>query len=255
MKLRTLTWNIGGAKLLVKGADPSLMASYTIDGLSEIKSFLKVEYPDIITLQETHKDDSEDQIKEIADELGYKYFIHDSTSKSHIDTSKKLGHAIISRFPIVEHTTQLFKNPNISVTWEDGSTAQTFDKGFSTCEIDLGSQKISVTTLHLIPFKRFDIQLDSELGRQILNEVSSAITPALDKWIIQGDFNISDELLRNYLQPLFTENVEEVRLTDVTTPKNDRYDHVLFKNLTLINQRIDKSVKTDHYPVITDFEI
>jgi hypothetical protein len=41
MELKTLTWDIGGGKLLQDGADPLRMASYAKDGLDAIAGLLK----------------------------------------------------------------------------------------------------------------------------------------------------------------------------------------------------------------------
>lgn len=49
MIIKTLTWNIGGGKLLRGAGDPSPMASYTEDGLDSIANLLKSEAPDVIT--------------------------------------------------------------------------------------------------------------------------------------------------------------------------------------------------------------
>ena len=127
MELKTLTWNIGGGKLLKDGADPLRIASYAEDGLDAIAGLLKSEEPDVITLQETQRKEGYDQVELIAGSLGYEHHFHDSTSESHIDTDCRLGHCVISRYPISQHRIGLFENPNTQVTWEDGSTATTHD--------------------------------------------------------------------------------------------------------------------------------
>ena len=52
MRIKTVTWNIGGGKHLKDGDDPLLMASYSIAAIAEIAEWLKSENPDIITIQE-----------------------------------------------------------------------------------------------------------------------------------------------------------------------------------------------------------
>ena len=68
---------------------------------------------------------------------------------------------MISKYPISQHRFGLFENPNAQVTWEDGSTATTHDKGFSSCAVSIGDTQIEVITLHLIPFRMFKIELES----------------------------------------------------------------------------------------------
>jgi endonuclease/exonuclease/phosphatase family metal-dependent hydrolase len=252
MQLTTLTWNIGGGMLLKAGADPSRMASYSVDGLNEIKQLLREQSPDIITLQETHKNDSYDQVADIAEALGYEHFVHDSTSRSHIDSTMQLGHGILSRYPIVSHHTGFFENPHITVEWEDGTQATTFDKGYTTCELDIDGTLVSITTLHLIPFKRFNIDLSADAGHEIMANVAASIMTTAKQWIIQGDFNINGPTLHAYFPALVNEGLDEVVLSGPTTPKGNKYDHILYRGFTSEKQTIIDTVLTDHYPVIAN---
>lgn len=256
MKLKTLTWNIGGGKLLGDNADPARIASYTEDGLSSIIDLLKEEKPDIITLQETEQKDGYDQVQVIAQALDYKYYFHDSTSDSHIDTDCKLGHAVISKYPISQHHFGLFKNPKIQVAWEDGSVATSFDKGFSSCKVTIGETDVWVTTLHLIPFRRFEIDMASEQAQEILRNVADTLSVNGKNALIQGDFNINDSKLQSYLPSLFSkENLEEIVIDEPTTPKGRSYDHALYRGLVFESKTVSSSVKTDHYPVICTFTV
>lgn len=256
MKLKTATWNIGGGKLLEDNSDPALIASYTKDGLDFVADLLKSEAPDVITLQETQRREGYDQVAIVAKSLGYGYYFHDSTSDSHIDTDCRLGHAVISRYPISQHHFGFFNNPRVQVLWEDGSIATSFDKGFSSCVIELGGKKIEVVTLHLIPFRRFDIKIDSPQAEQILHDVADKIMLAEGSLLIQGDFNIDDAEVSPHLHSLFDrERLEEVIIDEPTTPKGRSYDHVLYRGLKFESKRIISKVKTDHYPVICEFEI
>ena len=175
MQLKTLTWNIGGGKLLQDGADPLRIASYAEDGLDAIVGLLESEEPDVIALQETQRKEGVDQVELIAGSSGYEHYFHDSTSGSHIDTDCRLGDCLISRYPISQHRFGLFENPNAQVTWEDGSTATTHDKGFSSCVVSIGDRQIGVTTLHLIPFRLFKIELESRAAQGILQDVAGKL--------------------------------------------------------------------------------
>jgi exonuclease III len=115
MDLKTLTWNIGGGKLLQDGADLLRISSHAEDGLDAIVGLLKSEEPDVISLQETQRKEGYDQVELIAGSLGYEHYFHDSTSESHIDTDCRLGHCVISRYPIAQHRFGLFENPNAQV--------------------------------------------------------------------------------------------------------------------------------------------
>jgi endonuclease/exonuclease/phosphatase family metal-dependent hydrolase len=256
MELKTLTWNIGGGKLLQDGADPLRMASYAEDGLDAIAGFLESEEPDVIALQETQQKEGYDQVALIAGSLGYEHYFHDSTSESHIDTDCRLGHCVISKYPISQHRFGLFENPNARVTWEDGSIAMSHDKGFSSCTVSVGDTQVEVTTLHLIPFRRFKIELESRTAQGILQDVAGKLVPARDKALIQGDFNIDRASVQPYLRQLFASaGLAEVAIDEPTTPAGRRYDHILYKGLALKSTRIVSGVRTDHYPVIATFEV
>lgn len=255
MEIRTLTWNIGGGKLLRDGAGPLRTASYSEDGLDAIAGLLASEAPDVIALQETQWKEGYDQAELIAGSLGYEYYFHDSTSESHIDADCRLGHCVISKYPITQHRFGLFKNPNARVTWGDGSSAATHDKGFSSCVVSIGGTQIEVTTLHLIPFRMFEIELESRTAQAVLEDVANQLAPARDKALIQGDFNIDRPEVRPYLRQLFARSgLAEVPIDEPTTPGGRHYDHILYRGLALRSKRIVSGVRTDHYPVIARFE-
>lgn len=255
MTLKTLTWNIGGAYLLEEGADPTLLASYNIDGIDKIIEFIRNENPDIITLQETQKNGSVDQAEVIANALGMPYFFHDTTSESHLDSDSSLGHAIISKYPITSHETGFFNNPKVKVVWEDGSIATTFDKGYTNCIVKLDNINLQVSTLHLTPFRRFNIDLDSEVGKNMLKDVQERVATKPEYYLLQGDFNIDAKQLKPLLPIMFEDGMQEVVTDEATTPKNRTYDHILYKGMKELSHRVDMTVLTDHYPVIATFEI
>ncbi len=255
MTIKTITWNIGGAYLLKEGADPTLLSSYSVDGLDKVIEFIRDEAPDVITLQETQKNASIDQVEVIANALEMPYFRHDTTSESHLDAGSSLGHAIISKYPIVDHQTGFFNNPKVKVVWEDGSVATTFDKGYTNCIVKLGEVKLQVSTLHLTPFKRFNIELDSDIGRRMLQDVQEKVATKPEYYLLQGDFNINTKNLEHFLPQMFEDGVKEIVTDEATTPKNQTYDHILYKGMREVEQRVDQTVLTDHYPIIATFEI
>ncbi len=254
MKLKTVTWNIGGGKLLNPGADPTLLASYTVDGLDDIVDKLKKVDPDIIALQEVEGNQEANQIAHIAGELGLRHFFYDPTSASHIDTTQSLGNGIISKHPITEHRAGFFYNPDVEFDLE-GTKVKSHDKGYGECLITVEGLKIRTTTLHLLPLRWMGIELDSEIARRVFESVTDEVSTEDDHVLIQGDFNIDSSTVREYLGPLFERNdVSEIVLEQPTTPKDRKYDHVLFKGLQFAGFQVDASVKTDHYPVISTFD-
>ncbi len=257
MNLRTITWNIGGGKLLKQGEDPGLMSSYSLDGIDVIAGQIAATNPDIVAIQEAHGNDSDNQIAQIAKELGYEHFFYDAITDSHIDPTYKLGNGLISRFPISNLHTGRFLNPELNFELE-GRKAFTHDKGYGSCAIRIGDIAIYATSLHLIPFRSVGLDFDSDPAKEILASVSAELKDeqANEYRLIQGDFNINSDTVRDYLKELFdTDKLDEVALNQPTTPKERMYDHVLYRGLRLGSFSVDSDVLTDHFPVICDFEI
>ncbi len=253
--LKTMTWNIGGGKLLENGKDPGLMSSYNVDGVGVIADQVNAHMPDIITLQEAHGNDVTNQVEQIANELGYAYYFYDAISDSHIDAEFKLGNGLISKFPISKVQEGRFLNPGIHFELE-GKKAYTHDKGYGSCDITIGDKTIHAVSLHLIPFRSVGLDFESSLAQDILQSVGSELVDTHEYQLIQGDFNIHSSTVDSYLQTLFDSNgLSELTLPEPTTPKGRMYDHVLYCGLKLEEVKIDSSVKTDHYPVICTFEL
>lgn len=255
MELKTLTWNIGGGKLLKPGEDPTLLASYAVEGLDDIVAKLIDIDPDIIALQEVEGSENTNQIAYIAEQLGREHFFYDPTSKSHIDVSQSLGNGIISRYPLLEHRTGFFHNPNLEFDLE-GQTVKSHDKGYGQCLIDFKGYKIRTATLHLLPFRRMGIELDTGVAQKIYESIAGELSSDDEYILYHGDFNIDDSTVSKYLATLFSRsNLSEIVLEWPTTPKDRKYDHVLFRGMLLNGVVIDSSVATDHYPVVCTFQI
>lgn len=230
------------------------MGSYSIDAIKEIADWLKQSNPDIITLQEAQGDGGSNQVKEIAQLLGYYYYFFDATSESHIDEGKQLGNGILSKHPITNHHNGNFHNPNIRSVFQDRLFIS-HDKGYGSCTIDINGTQIDVTTLHLLPFRAFTIELSSPTGQEILDSVVSELSSDAVYRLIQGDFNIDNPVIKSIVPNLFDSQLDEIELDAPTTPSGKYYDHVIFKGLKLQDVSINSSVKTDHYPVTCVFQL
>ncbi|HET7302844.1 MAG TPA: endonuclease/exonuclease/phosphatase family protein [Candidatus Saccharimonadales bacterium] len=253
--IKTLQWNIGGGKVRQADGDVSVLASYNTDGLDSIIALIKEVNPDIITLQEIHSNDQQNQVEVIANAVGLPYYISDFYADSHIEEGQRLGQGIISRYPISDHQYAQFQNPHYEVIWEDGSTAISHDKGVTACNVDTGDGELVVKTLHLIPFRRFDIDPESDKAADVLSDVQTKVAGDAVRLLIQGDFNLDYSTLRAVLPTILTDDVQEVTQDAPTTPKGRKLDHVIFRGIQLEGSSVRDTVLTDHYPVITTFKI
>lgn len=252
MKISTIQWNMGGGYIRREGSDPKNVDSYNVSDLDYIIIILKKYNPSIITLQETHSDDDSNQAEEIARKLGYKYFFNDVYDESHIEKGQGLGQAIISRFPMNDHSFKFFINPNLELATAKGEKWVTHNKGFSKCFVLLeNGEKLCVKTLHMVPFGKFGVNPQSPEITNIIKDIERKIFDNEKNVLLQADFNLDSE----YLKDFFDHNYKELRQKEITTPKGKRYDHVLYKGLENIKSEVIGDVLTDHFPIYSEFNL
>jgi len=254
MQIRTVQWNIGGAHIRTPNDDAGNAGSYANENLAYIFEKLSSYSPDIITLQESHADDSNSQAQLISEQLGLPYFVNDAYDASHIAPGQKLCQSIISRFPIKDHSFSFFYNPHYRKIMEDGTEWKSHDKGISTVVVDVEGTELIVQTLHLIPFRKFGIDTQNEEGQKIVSSIEKLIEKERSPYLLQGDFNSPGVTL--LLPNLASAELYERGGDIPTTPKGRIYDHVLFRGLRQTKDTlIDSETLTDHYPLISQFEL
>lgn len=254
--IRTVQWNIGGGKIRHPEADAKAPDAYTEDGLSHIIDFLGKHDPDVIFFQGTHEKDGHNQVKTIAEALGYESQVNDPYGKSHVEKGCMLGQGIISRFPMVSHTSETFTNPRLTTMW-NGREIPTPDKGVTSALLQVGSRALFLAqTLHPIPFKAFGIDPSDPKGRLILEDMETRILKAHRTHrcpsTLQGDFNIDTASLRPFFPKLFRHGFREVKQYQTTRPVPGRFDHVLFSGITAITHMVHSDALTDHYPITAE---
>lgn len=254
MKLKTLQWNIGGGKIRdINDVD----SPYQLEGVEYIIQELSKHNPDIITLQETHQSIGYDQTKIIAERLGYRYFINDVYDESHVEKGQELGQAILSKFPIVDHSFSFFENPKLELVTPQGEKWVSHDKGVSRVLVQIDdSVVLEISTLHLVPFRRFGVDALSDDFKRLRENIQSLVLPTHDRYLLQGDFNFDNKSLVGLLGNFFEGNdIKEVEQNKPTTPKNRAYDHVVYKGIKHIASETVDTVLTDHYPIISLFDL
>lgn len=134
----------------------------------------------------------------------------------------------------------------------DGSEWVSHDKGMTTCKAAIDGAALTIQTLHLIPFRRFDVDPTSAEAEQVVSSIENLIDGNATPYLLQGDFNHND---LSALFPTSVAALEELGGKEPTTPKGRIYDHVLYRGMEASSVRVDQSVLTDHFPVITTFEL
>lgn len=257
MNITTVQWNIGGGKIRTDDStDPDRVDSYCHDGLDSVINTLRSLKPDVITLQEVHKNDQFSQVAEIAKQLDMQYYTEDYYADSHIEPSQKLGHAIISRFPVTDSQFVFFMNPKFQVTWEDGSIATSHDKGLTSCFVNVNGTKLAVATTHLLPFRRFKIAIDSPEAQAVLRDVQQKLDNGHTPLLLSGDFNINEPSLAKRFTLLMENGAQEIVQSEPVTPNGHWFDHIFYRGLGLVkSQVVSKDIHSDHFPIATEFSL
>jgi endonuclease/exonuclease/phosphatase family metal-dependent hydrolase len=254
LKLKTLQWNIGAALTRAPDADPKSESSYTVSNLEHVIAVIKANNPDVVTLQEVHKNNTSDQGERIAHALGWSSFYTDIYDQSHLQKEYGLAQSVLSRFPMSQHSFDLFYNPRLKVTRPNGEEWISHNKGLTTCVIDAGGVSVTIATLHLMPFRKFGVSVKDPRVKKLIDDVSRMIDPLTSPLIVQGDFNINNESLKFVLGEV-VEKRDEVLTKEPTTPKGRRYDHVVFSGVGHSMSKVVGDVYTDHYPIYSEFEL
>jgi endonuclease/exonuclease/phosphatase (EEP) superfamily protein YafD len=253
MKLTSLQWNIGGGKIREPGVPHYSDEAYKKNGLDHIISIIKQHSPDVVTLQEAHENEIMSQGKHIAAFTGMQYAFTHNYNESHIEPGQDLTLCILSKYPIRRPDFKFFYNPKYTKELPNGEIWVSHHKGMLEVKLDVNGKDVNVTTLHLIPFKRFDIDPYGEKSAKVREDIEQKLKANGEYNLIQGDFNVNDESLQRFL-PSFIRTVQEVPQTQATTPSGWKYDHVLYRGLKHLSSKVITEALTDHYPVYSEFE-
>ncbi len=260
VSLRTLQWNIGGAKIRPRSADPEDLTSYTIDGLDYVVDTIGKHNPDIVTLQEVHGiSDYQNQAAEIAKQLdlNYQYF---NLSPSHLDDDSRFGIAILSKFILAYPEKVFFQNPNWTHTQPDGSIWSLHDKGALKARVQLSfRQSMKIATAHAFPAHMFNQSYDKQETEEVVKDIRQTLTEDIKQapiYLIQGDLNVNAQsitqapLLARRMAPIFMSGVPIDKSTLVT---GETVDHILFRNLNHHYTHV-LSTRSDHRLLVSEFE-
>ena len=256
MRIKTVQWNIGGGKIRKRNDDPHARDVYLHDGLDHMVGILKKIQPNIIAIQENHENKRFNFAREIARALDLKYLVSDVYDKSHLEEGLGLGQAIISEFPLKNHTFVKFYNPKLEIIGPDGKKWIMHNKGLTSATVNLDKNCVlHLMTLHLMPFRRFGLDPKGTNTKKVWQDLQKKLGNAPDYLLLQGDFNLNFQRIKRFIPKFFENGVSEVVQKPATAPKNRRYDHVLYKGLKLISSKVENKALTDHYPIFSEFEI
>ncbi|MCF6469521.1 hypothetical protein FAF44_14135 [Nonomuraea sp. MG754425] len=222
-----LDWNIHG-----EDADIAAMAEVIRDSGANV-----------VTLQEIHRRPDADQVRQLADELGW-----DITANAHFGAGDdvgpcddpqpgKAGNAILSSFRIVERVT-------IKLT--DFATCPV-NRSMAGAKLDLGGgAEVRVFTTHLSPgLSQTSVDRREAQAAKVLAYFGSRTGI-----ILTGDFNAppTDALSKRFVSAGWTDT--GARYAALPTHGDARIDYVYTRGVTTTSGSVLSSTLSDHRPLV-----
>ncbi len=256
--LRIVFENISGGMVMAGKSHGEMLFSRV--SLEEYITYFQHYQPDILCLTEVHmegKTGKSEMVETIASRLELPAYRCLYQSRSHLDTSKDMGIAVLSRYTIKDYTPFALPNPRLEVERPDGSHWKMLDKGAQRLRLDVHGRLITVFNLHYFPFHHFHRSICEQDFARIRRElVDILLTDQHTPTIITGDFNNKGISLRDAFPELFLcDRFREAVLADTTVVGLDeQFDHILYTPGTLLVKHgcADPNL-SDHYAVIADF--
>ncbi len=268
--LRVLFENISGGFVLATSKHGEMVFSRV--SLKEYIEYFRRFQPDILSLSEIHLENAEclenaesdndrhlcssEMVRTIAMELDLTYVRCFPQSPSHLDTSKNLGVAILSKFPIVSYETFFLPNPKLEISKSDGSHWIMFDKGAQKVTLDIEGDLVNVVNLHYFPFHHFGRKLNEKAFSDIRIALVNLLAPEDDTpTIVTGDFNNRGITLAEAFPELFLDNkFQEAMLAETTVVGlKDQFDHILYTpgRLQIKHCETERNL-SDHYALFAE---
>lgn len=257
--LRIIFENISGG-LVMAGKEHGEMVFSRVS-LKEYILYFKKQAPDILSLSEVHMEDQQgnsEMVEKISSDLGLPYYKCYAQSPSHLDTSKYMGLAVLSKHRIEEYSSFLLPNPKLQITRPDGSHWTMFDKGSQKFTCNIGGKRLTIFNLHYFPFHHFHrLMNDNEFSCIRTELVNILLSDRHTPTIITGDFNNKGLPLQSAFPELFERggfHQAVITSTTVVGLSNEQFDHILYTPATLIAHRGFAELNySDHYAVVADF--
>lgn len=247
MHMRVLQWNIGSGYTRSFEDDPRASSSYRSIDLASLKDVFDEVRPDLVTLQEAHRDAAESQSEQLATHVALPFIREDGYAPY---TSQ----SILSAHPIILHQTIPLPHPIPEPEIVDGKPWIARNMIVTRCRLALPRGFLDICTTHLPSFTKLGVEWTDPRLDAVRERLAEALMPNGDvPLLIMGDFNIDSATLAPLFPSLFAAGVKEVIQEAPTTPKGRALDHLLYKGLDPGFASVITDVRTDHFPLFASF--
>lgn len=196
--------------------DPATKTIRNIDQLNNVADLLKRFDADVIGLQEVDQNNprswNRDQVKELADALGYEYYYFCKTADV---AGGNYGTAIISRYP--------FKGEVERVKYKTQSVLTTEERFYTRAVIEFPESDVVFYNTHLCTKSNKDPKGEAaQQFNELMNRVSVETLPTL----VTGDFN-----LRLEIREQLTDHSKVIALGSVGENPLNKIDDIYVRNV------------------------
>ena len=185
--MRVATWNVREG--VPEGYEKRPPHSTVLDDMAAKVRELEL---DLLVLQEVDFSSNGDShvINAIKSDTHLQNSREYSYSPSSFYAGMRAGMALVTRFPIVRHSSFLLPNPDLKVSYE-GRQVGTFDKGVLSCVVDMNGIRTSVVAVHMFPFHMFERSASDPAFASGWEHIRRLIARLGEPLIVAGDFNTS----------------------------------------------------------------
>lgn len=229
--MKTAFANISGG-LVFAGETYGEMNFSKVD-LRQYGGYLQQIGADVLGLTEVHLED-EDGSSHMADcltqQLGLPYKSVRYAHESHLDTSKQMGTAILSRYPIVRDETFVLESPKLEVDRPNGDHWVMYDKTAQRVTLQTEHGQVDAVNLSYFPFHHFNRRMDEPAFAGLRSQLVDILVADGNPTIVLGDFNNKFVPFGKAFPELFTHGFAEAIITPTTVAgfSDQQLDHILY---------------------------
>jgi endonuclease/exonuclease/phosphatase family metal-dependent hydrolase len=250
--MKLVSWNIKAARIDDGNSDKT----DDKEDLDFVISILKEQDADIICIQESHtlrSNTEENQVKSIAEALGFPNYINVPLNISHLDEKYFMSLGIISKFPINYYQLEKLKNPNL-IKETEGIEWYSRDKGFIVAKLDYEGEELYLSCGHLLRLHAFGRDFMEEDFTSIRNEIERILKPRHKApSLICADMNYGP--MQEFIPAIMNEGFQDIFENQVTTRSRRKVDHILTSKEWKVKEKKILEVQTHHFPCIVELEL